>query len=102
MLCKVEFEGKIKDIYFNEGALVLSCLFFADDIILLAIVDQEEVYKLMNILNTFFEASGQRVNAQKFGLIFGKRISPHKKIQLCSILNFQAWNELGKYLGIPA
>ena len=55
MLCKVEFKGKIKGIYINEGALVLSCLFFADDIILLAIVDQGEVYKLMISLTPFLK-----------------------------------------------
>ena len=67
----------------------LTHLFFADDIILFSKV-KEEVYELIQILNTFSTASGQRVNIQKLGLIFGKKFPATMRSQISNILGIQS------------
>ena len=49
----------------REGAPTFSHMFFIDDIILLAKVDQKEVVELLQILNLFSKASSQRINTHK-------------------------------------
>ena len=56
----------------------------------------------MKVLNSFTKVSGQKVNILKSGLIFGSKVLPQLKSQICQVLNMQAWNEAAKYLGIPA
>ena len=77
-------------------------LLFADDIILFGKTQDREAYELIQILNKFTTASGQLINIQKSGLIFGKQVTGDKSRQISIILNIQAWDNPGKYLGVPA
>ena len=61
MLKKAEAEGKIHGLKVTPTSPSLSHLFFADDIILFAKVN-DEVYTLIDILNKFTGASGQLIN----------------------------------------
>ena len=87
MFKKAELEDRIKGLVIGEGAPRISHMFFADDIVIAAKVDQAEIFEFMNILSTFSIASRQRINVAKFGVIFGKCVSRQTKIQVCSILN---------------
>ena len=49
-------------------------LLFADDIILFGKTYNSEAYELIQILNKFTRASGQIINIQKLGLIFGREV----------------------------
>lgn len=60
-----------------------------------------EMYQLILILNSFTEASGQRINLQKSGLICGKSVLESIRNNLSKILCIPLWDTPGKYLGIP-
>ena len=58
--------------------------------------------ELVQILNLFTNASGQRINTQKFGTIFRRKVPHYLRDQVCNVLHIQLWGELGKYLDILA
>ena len=82
MLKKDEVEGKIHGLKVTPTSLSLSHLFFVDDIILFARVNDEEVYELIAILNKFTGASGQLINIKKLGHIFGKKVQLSRQRQV--------------------
>lgn len=83
-------------------ALSLTHLFFADDAIIVAKANLEEVYQVVAILNSFTVVFGQRINLQKSDLICGKNVPDDIKVVLSHTLRIPLWASPGKYLGIPA
>ncbi|XP_020999491.2 uncharacterized protein LOC107489275 [Arachis duranensis] len=65
-------------------------------------VQEEEIYQLIQIINKYTEASGQRINTEKFGLIFGIQVSIQRRVNIKEITGMASWEEPGKYLGLPA
>lgn len=57
---------------------------------------------MVDILNIYSKASGQRINLTKSGVIGGKFMDPRLKGQLAAVLKMQLWDNPGKYLGLPA
>lgn len=106
-MCFLDFtnacdKNNISGIQLADNAPPLSHLFFAYDAILFARDSQAEIYQLVNILNIFTKASGQRVNLSKCGIICGRRMDPSTKAALSHITNIPIWEHPGKYLGVPA
>ena len=64
--------------------------------------DSKDIYELMNILNKFQLTSRQRVNIKKSGLIFKRKVPRPLQNRINQNLGIPRWEELGKYLGIPA
>lgn len=60
------------------------------------------MYQIVNVLNDYSKASGQRINLAKLGVIGGKFMNHRLKYQLASVLKMQLWDNPGKYLGLPA
>ena len=54
--------SKVSGIRIALGAPTLTHLLFADDIIIFMKANSKDIYELMNILNKYQLASGQRVN----------------------------------------
>lgn len=102
LLQKAVEDRKLSGIKIAAGAPHLTHLFFADDLILFGKTDPKQVCELLAILNIFSKATGQRINCLKSGLIFGKKVPHHTRSQTSQILGIQAWNNPGKYLGLPA
>ena len=102
LLKKAEADNLISGITISRGAPPISHLLFADDVIIFAKAEMGEVCELMKILNLFTGATGQKVNVLKSGLIFGKKVLPYMKNQISQVMNMQAWNDPGRYLGLPA
>lgn len=59
------------------------------------------MYQLINIFKTYSNASGQKINLLKSRLICGRSLHPQIRTRLAAILNFQMWEDPGKYLGLP-
>lgn len=94
--------GRIQGIQLAEGAPKLTHLFFADDALLFGRATVENMYQLVEILNVYSKASGQRINLAKSGLIGGRFMDQRLKHQLATVLKMQLWDNPGKYLGLPA
>lgn len=60
------------------------------------------MYQIINILNVFTKASGQKVNLAKSGIIFGSKVDHSIRASISTITSIPVWDNPGKYLGIPA
>jgi hypothetical protein len=79
----------------------ISHLLYADDSILFCRANPEEAIVIMNILKTYQEASGQKVNMDKSEMIFSPNISMDSKKQFQEKLPVKISNSIHKYLGMP-
>lgn len=94
--------GRFHGIQLAAGGPKLTHLFFADDAILFGKANLENMYQLVDILNIYSMASGQRINLSKSGVIGGKFMDYRLKINLAETLHMQIWDNPRKYLGLPA
>ncbi|KAL0017636.1 hypothetical protein SO802_004705 [Lithocarpus litseifolius] len=79
----------------------ISHLFFADDLILFAKVEEKACEAISEVLNRFCEESGQKVSREKSKIYFSPNVQEGVKEEICSNLGIQATNNIGKYLGFP-
>ncbi|XP_072061855.1 uncharacterized protein [Arachis hypogaea] len=64
-------EGRISGVKLAPTAPVITHLMFADDCILFAEAKEEELYQIILIMNRYTDASGQNINLEKSGIVFG-------------------------------
>ena len=88
-------------IKYSRGNLEISHLFFADDLILFAKASEEGREVIKDVLDKFCAESGQKVSSDKSHIYFSKNVKADLKEKICSNLQIQATNDLGKYLGFP-
>lgn len=92
--------GRFHGIQLAAGGPQLTHLFFADDALLFGKATLENIYQLVDIVNIYSMASGQRINLTKSGVIGGKFMNMQLKINLAEALHMQLWDNPGKYLGL--
>lgn len=102
MLIRAQEGGRIEGIQFASTAPRLTHLLFADDSLLFAKATEQEVYQLLDILNKFSLASGQRINTSKSGIVCSKLTYLNVQRKLFAILDMRIWDNPGNYLGLPA
>lgn len=102
MISNHRSSGSLQGMTLAPSSPPLTHLFFADDAILFTKATNQEFYQLQQILNSFSEALGQRINIVKSGFIGGKYLPAQRKSELANILSLQIWDNPGLYLGIPA
>uniref|UniRef100_A0A2N9IFC0 CCHC-type domain-containing protein n=1 Tax=Fagus sylvatica TaxID=28930 RepID=A0A2N9IFC0_FAGSY len=78
-----------------------SHLFFADDLVLFAKADRKNCQSIKEVLETFCDLSGQKVNSCKSKAYFSPNVNPDQRRELCSVLGIDSTPNLGKYLGFP-
>lgn len=80
----------------------ISDLVFADDLLsLFGRVDEDTTYTVRDILETFSQLSGHKVNEMKSKLIFSPNTPPDHKDLFQDTLRVQENENLGTYLGLP-
>lgn len=79
----------------------ISHLLYADDNIIFCRARPTKAKSVMDILNQYQEASGQKINLEKSEMIFSPNISIDYKQQIQDCLPIKISDHIHKYLGMP-
>lgn len=79
----------------------VSHMLFVDDIYLFCKADSRDANRVIEILNVYERASGQRVNREKSIVFFSANIIRYNRDLLCQVLQINEVDETSKYLGLP-
>lgn len=79
----------------------LSHLFFADDSLLFSRATPNEASKILKILDTYQQASGQVVNLDKSEASFSRNVRLEVKNMICNMMGAKAVEAQSRYLGFP-
>lgn len=82
-------------------ALVISHMLFADDSYFYCKADTVEAMKVVELLEKYEKASGQRVNKEKSSIFFSAKVIQYNRINVCQTLQMEEANEHSTYLGFP-
>jgi Reverse transcriptase (RNA-dependent DNA polymerase) len=93
-------EGKIKGIRVTPQAPTLTHSIYADDLIVFAQATVQEVAYLQDVLHSFGECSGLRINPSKSIIWFSKMCTARCKQQVLNQLQAQIAKDKEMYLGI--
>ena len=110
ILC-MEYLGHLIDKKCMEGVwiplkasrdnIIISHLFFADDLILFAKVDKESCEAISEVLDEFCDELGQKVSMEKSRIYFSPNVQAEIRSEIYSRLGIQATTNIGNYLVFP-
>lgn len=80
---------------------VISHMLFADDSYLFCRANMEEAGKVMEILGTFENATGQKVNKDKSSVFFSSNVIHFNRSRVCQTLSTREADSQSKILGVP-
>ena len=100
-MTKAEIEGRIKGVSICRGAPRITNLLFADDSLLFCQAIQNEGQAIMEILQTYAQASGQCVNLEKSSVYFNSNTTGSQRQQILQILRVKEVERFESYLGLP-
>ena len=80
---------------------LLSHLCFANDIILFAKANNDQVKVIKGVLDLFCNCSGKKKNQNKSCIFFSRNVPNQLRMELSSMFGFRPTDNLGKYLGVP-
>ena len=92
----------IKGVRISPSGPSISHILFADDTLIFLKAEVENCRNLINVINEYCVASGQRVNMTKSSVFFGANVPDALSVQLCDILGMEMTGDPGVYLGVPA
>ena len=112
LLCTEGLSALIHEVAINQhltgisiahGCPRVTRLFFADDSILLCKANLEECQELKLILRRYEEASGQKINTDRYSVFFSPNTSQDIKDEIFfNILGSMQDSKHTKYLGLPS
>lgn len=79
----------------------VSHIFFADDLLLFGKARVSQMKAIMELLNSFCEASGQSKNPSKSKIYVSPNLPKRQAREIRDVCGFGLVNNLGKYLGTP-
>ncbi|GAU30590.1 hypothetical protein TSUD_392810 [Trifolium subterraneum] len=102
LIKKAVESGDLHGVKICRGAPSVSHLLFADDCFLFCRSNLDETRKLMEILKTYEEASGQEINLSKSDVFFSRNISRAAQEDLSNMMGVRHVLGTGTYLGLPS
>ena len=93
--------GEWKPLKASRENIGISHLFFVDDLILFAKVEEQTYEAISEVLSRFCKESGQKVSLEKLRIYFSPNVQEGLKEEICTKLGIQATTNIGKYLGFP-
>ncbi|XP_030923509.1 uncharacterized protein LOC115950456 [Quercus lobata] len=93
---------KISGISICKGCPKITHLFFADDSLLFCKANSQECQSLVNILQLYEDASGQKINADKSSIFFSSNTSDERRREVLNLLGPMQDTHHKKYLGLPS
>lgn len=93
--------GSWRPISICRGGLLLSHIFFADDVVFFAEASLGQVSVIKRCLDQFCGVSGQKVSFEKSRISFSSNVSSVLAEQISSIVGIPTTSDMGVYLGIP-
>lgn len=95
-------ENRWKPLSFGRGnGPLVSHIFFADDIVLFAEANVDQVQVIKDVLDEFCSKSGQKVSLQKSKVFFSKNTKNEDAVNLSNLLGIDQTDNSGIYLGAP-
>ncbi|KAL0286137.1 UNVERIFIED_CONTAM: putative mitochondrial protein [Sesamum calycinum] len=85
-----------------RGAPAISHLLFADDTMIFCPASQDTVQHVQEILASYKQASGQKINLQKSSIAFSRNTPLEVQRHLAEVLGIRLENKHEKYLGLPS
>lgn len=102
ILKQYEQSSLIGGIKVARGALTISHMLFADDSYIFCKASKEEASTVVNMLQVFKKASGQKINQNKSSVYFSGKVIVSLKQEICSRLGFAEADGNSHYLGLPS
>lgn len=101
MIDKEILAGNITKVRMNVGGPAFTHVMYADDIILFAKANCQEVKILDDCIEKYCLWSGQAINRDKSGLIFSKMVQGERKRWIRNTLHMKNIHQHATYLGAP-
>lgn len=91
--------GRVGSLSLPQGALAISHLAFADDLILFARADRRSIHRLFDFLDLYERASGQQINKDKSSFVISKHSSHGHSRMIGAVSGIKEGRLPFKYLG---
>lgn len=101
LIGKYELRKSIAGIKVCHRAPTITHMFFADDSYLYCRATTEEARRVLEMLQVFEHASGQKVNTAKSSVFFSTNMEPGSRNEICDVLSMVEADERSTYLGLP-
>ena len=101
LIRQAERMGNITGVSISRGGPRVSHLLFADDSLLFCQASIAASEKLMEILSTYEDSSGQKLNKEKTAIFFSHNTRQNVREEIHQFWGFTASTHFGKYLGLP-
>ena len=102
LLRKAEENGDIRGVSICRSAPKLTHLLFADDSLIFCRAKINECEKLLEILATYEQASGQQINRDKTTLFFSKSTSHQMQASIQAAFGVPVVKQYEKHFGLPS
>lgn len=101
MINRAQLISDINGISLAKNAPQTTHLLFIDDNLIFYMAKEKDILNLVNILNIYQEASGQKINYSKSEMVFNSFVQENTKNDIQSYIDIPITDRINNYLGLP-